>query len=183
MYWLICSWNLIFFKACTFCGIKYREQGILWKIPHSEAALFGSQKPINSGKKAMRNPPQWLKIPRYALLPASLWFLWQHRYLRTPHLCLIHRTSPEAAPELCIWKCKETDTWIPNINQTKNNKDKAKFETLCPHLKRVSVDLEGPAKTNLLLVLWVRKGLIILFTARYHHGTLMKTWTKTKARI
>lgn len=28
-------------------------------------------------------------------------------------------------------------------------------------LKRASADLDGPAKTNLLLVLWVRKGLII----------------------
>lgn len=30
------------------------------------------------------------------------------------------------------------------------------------NLKRVSADLEGPAKTNLLLVLCVKKGLIIL---------------------
>ena len=43
------------------------------------------------------------------------------------------------------------------------------------YLNRVSTDFAGPAKTNLLLLLCVRNGLIILLTARYHHGTLMKT--------
>lgn len=45
-------------------------------------------------------------------------------------------------------------------------------------MKRVSADLARPAKTNLLLVLWVRKGLIILLKARYHHGTLMNTFKR-----
>ena len=30
------------------------------------------------------------------------------------------------------------------------------------HLKRLSAVLEGPAKTNLLLVLWVKNGLIMV---------------------
>lgn len=42
-------------------------------------------------------------------------------------------------------------------------------------MNKVSDDLDGPAKTNLLLVLCVRKGLIILLNARYHHGTLINT--------
>lgn len=41
--------------------------------------------------------------------------------------------------------------------------------------KRASEDLDGPAKTNLLFVLCVKKGLIIRLKARYHHGTLMNT--------
>jgi hypothetical protein len=32
-------------------------------------------------------------------------------------------------------------------------------------------------KTILLLVRWVRNGLITLFAARYHHGTLMNTYS------
>jgi hypothetical protein len=47
-----------------------------------------------------------------------------------------------------------------------------------PNLKRVSADLAGLANTNLLLVRWVRNGLIILLAARYHHGTLMNTCTR-----
>ena len=43
------------------------------------------------------------------------------------------------------------------------------------NLKRVSADLPGLQKTILLLVRWVRNGLITLFAARYHHGTLMNT--------
>lgn len=43
------------------------------------------------------------------------------------------------------------------------------------NLKRVSADFDGPANTNLLLVLWVIKGLIIVWNARYHHGTLINT--------
>ena len=35
-------------------------------------------------------------------------------------------------------------------------------ETEMIYLKRVSADLDGPANTNLLLVLCVKKGLIIL---------------------
>jgi len=54
------------------------------------------------------------------------------------------------------------------------------------YLKRVSADLEGPANTNLLFVLCVRNGLIILFTAKYHHGTLINTYkpksNKTKIK-
>lgn len=52
--------------------------------------------------------------------------------------------------------------------------DKGKNETNLTHLKRVSADFDGPANTNLLFVLWVRKGLIILLKAKYHHGTLIK---------
>jgi hypothetical protein len=46
----------------------------------------------------------------------------------------------------------------------------------CTYLKRVSADLDGPANTNLLFVLCVRKGLIILLNVRYHHGTFMNTF-------
>jgi hypothetical protein len=49
---------------------------------------------------------------------------------------------------------------------------------LIPNLKRVSADLAGLAKTNLLLVRCVRNGLIILLAARYHQGTLMNTCTR-----
>jgi hypothetical protein len=48
------------------------------------------------------------------------------------------------------------------------------------YLKSVSADLDGPAKTNLLFVLCVRKGLIILLNVRYHHGTLMNTFKYQK---
>ena len=43
------------------------------------------------------------------------------------------------------------------------------------NLKSVSADLPGLQKTILLLVRWVRNGLITLLAARYHHGTLMNT--------
>lgn len=49
------------------------------------------------------------------------------------------------------------------------------------YLNRVSADLDGPANTNLLLVLWVKKGLIILLKARYHHGTLINTFKTPKS--
>jgi hypothetical protein len=51
------------------------------------------------------------------------------------------------------------------------------------YLKRVSADLEGPANTNLLLVLRVRKALIILEKARYHQGTLIKIYTNKSHKL
>jgi hypothetical protein len=50
-------------------------------------------------------------------------------------------------------------------------------------LKRVSTDFDGPANTNLLFVLCVRKGLIILLYARYHQGTLINTFNNPKPTI
>lgn len=42
------------------------------------------------------------------------------------------------------------------------------------YLRRVSVTLVGRAKTNLLLVLWVKKGEKRALNAYYQKGTLMK---------
>lgn len=54
---------------------------------------------------------------------------------------------------------------------------KKEKETEMIYLKRVSADLDGPANTNLLLVLCVKNGLIILEKARYHQGTLINICT------
>jgi hypothetical protein len=64
--------------------------------------------------------------------------------------------------------------WYKNACQKATTFSVANLKSFSTNLIRVSADLEGPTKTNLLLVLWVKNGLIILFTVRYHQGTLMK---------
>lgn len=64
--------------------------------------------------------------------------------------------------------------WYKNACQKATTFSEANLKSLSANLIRVSADLEGPTTTNLLLVLWVKNGLIILFTVRYHQGTLMK---------
>lgn len=51
------------------------------------------------------------------------------------------------------------------------------------YLRRVSVTFAGRAKTNLLLVLWVKNGERIALNAQYQKGTLTKIYNQKLGKI